>query len=172
MTNEFYSDEIVVDTSTAPGHQEMEVPVAELTAAELSAAELYVAQPEPVDYPKDTLVAFQAGLLFVTTGQDACNLGAELDQIALTPALAWRIAAVLRATLEQADMHERSATVHAWNADEAAHMPHGLISLNEHFVQVGIEPLGAGARITVGWNYVPGLIVSLEGAADWAQGVR
>lgn len=184
MMNEIGLGHGFAEMPTPPGHSGAEVPagespVAELPVDELTMEELAMAAPspepapQPVELPADTLVAFQAGLIFVTTGQVACNeLGADLDQIALTPAMAWRIAAVLRETLQQPELQGRSAVVEAWNAEEAASMPAGRIALNELCVQISIEPLGAGARVTVGWHYVAGLIVSLEGAADWARGVR
>ncbi len=125
---------------------------------------------QTVAYPADALVAVQAGLIFVTTGQMACHqLGAELDQVALTPTVAWRIAEALRETLQHADMHERQLFIGVWSASEIAAMPHGIIALDERFVQVGIEPIGAGARVTVAWDFVPGLIVSLENAVQWSQ---
>ncbi len=121
-------------------------------------------------YPADAIVSVQAGLIFVTTGQMACHeLGADLDQVALTPAVAWRIAQALRESLQHSGMHERRVSIGVWSASEVAAMPHGMISVDDRFVKVGIEPLGAGARVAVAWDYVPGLIVSLENAVQWSQ---
>lgn len=125
---------------------------------------------QTASFPADALVAVQAGLIFVTTGQMACyELSADLDQVALTPAVAWRIASALRDALQHSSIEERKISVGVWDASEKVAMPHGRIQLNDRLIQIGIEPLGAGARVTVGWDYVPGLIVSLENACQWAQ---
>lgn len=158
MTNDFPSD-------AAPGAANEDA-----HGAYQPAAAQREAQQHAVAYPADALVAVQAGLIFVTTGQMACSqLGAALDQVALTSTVAWRIAAALREALQHSGMHERRVSVGVWSASEAASMPHGKIVVDDRFVQIGIEPLGAGARVTVAWEYVPGLIVSLENAVQWSQ---
>ncbi|QDV06222.1 hypothetical protein Poly30_17290 [Planctomycetes bacterium Poly30] len=118
--------------------------------------------------PSDAPVSVYSGLVFATTGQMACyELNAPLDQVALTPAVALRIAAVLRETLQYGDLRERDHAVQVWSASEAAAMPHGRVLVSESCIQFGIEPLGAGALVTVQWAYVPGLILALENAANW-----
>ena len=121
----------------------------------------------------DALVTVYGGLVFATTGQMACyELNAPLDQVALTPAVALRIASILRETLNHGDIRERDLAVQVWSASEAAAMPHGRVVVAESHICFGIEPLGAGALVTVQWAYVPGLIVSLENAADWLLAQR
>ena len=118
--------------------------------------------------PADAPVTVYGGLVFATTGQMACyELNAPLDQVALTPAVALRIATILRETLLYGDTRERDMAVQVWSASEAAAMPHGRVLVHEPCVQFGIEPIGAGALVTVQWAYVPGLIVALENAANW-----
>ncbi|MEM8712909.1 MAG: hypothetical protein AAGG01_18310 [Planctomycetota bacterium] len=119
------------------------------------------------DYPVDAIVTVYGGLVFVTTGGFACTeLGVAAEQLAVTPAVALRIAAVLRDTLQHGDLRQRGLTVEVWSASEITHMPHGRVWIDEQAIHFTIEPLGAGAQITVGWLHVPGLILSLETAAQ------
>ena len=107
-----------------------------------------------------------AQLVFVTTGQAACDEFDEFPvQVALTPVVACRVAEALRVTLEHSDLQTRAAIVAQWQADENPHLPHGRLVIDGKAVHIGIEPLGAGALITVGWAYVPALILQLEAAA-------
>ena len=111
------------------------------------------AASEAPAYPADALVAVQAGLIFVTTGPWACTeLGADLDQVTLTPSVAWRITQALRECLQHPGLGERRIAIDVWSASEAVAMPHGQILLTDRFLQIGIEPIGAGARVTVGWE--------------------
>ncbi len=116
----------------------------------------------------DAIVSVYGGLIFATTGQMACyELNATAEQVALTPAVALRIAGVLREALAFGDLEKRQLALQVWTASEMAAMPHGRVLFEEAGVQFGIEPLGAGALVTVQWAYVPGLIASLENAASW-----
>lgn len=167
MTDEFHSeawDEVTIPTAGHQGAPPARVdPATQHSTAALAPAQL----------PTDALVSFQAGLVFATTGQVACNeLGAELNQVALTPAVAWRIAAALREMLEYGGIEARRGILSLWHTHEVQAIPHGRILLDERAVQVGIEPLGAGVFVTVGWAFVPGFILALEGACGWAQSVR
>ena len=81
------------------------------------------AAPEAPAYPADALVAVQAGLIFVTTGPWACTeLGADLDQVTLTPSVAWRITQALRECLQHPGLGERRIAIDVWNASEAVAM--------------------------------------------------
>lgn len=123
------------------------------------------------EYPIDAIVTVYGGLVFVTTGGFACTeLDVAAEQLALTPAVAQRIAAVLRETLQHPDLRQRGLTVEVWSASEVSHMPHGRVWIDEQAIHFTIEPLGAGAHITVGWHHVPGLIVSLETCAHQLLG--
>lgn len=107
-----------------------------------------------------------AQLIFVTTGEAACGEFNEFPvQVALTAVVARRIAEVLRVTLQHPDLETRQAIATQWQADEQPHVPHGRLLVSADAVRIGIEPLGAGALITVGWHYVPGFILQLEAAA-------
>lgn len=157
MTNEF-------STSNA----EATMPSAEVDLAAPALAAPALAAP-PVDAP----VTVYGGLVFATTGPMACHeLNAALDQVALTPSVALRIATVLRETLDVAEIREREHAVEVWMASEAAAMPRGRVIVSDVGIQFGIEPLGAGALVTVQWVFVPGLIASLENAADWLLSQR
>lgn len=118
--------------------------------------------PAPA-YPVDALVSTMGGVVFVTTGQLACDrFGAAANQVALTPLVARRIAEILRATLGTPDLEERRALCAAWQEEENPHIPHGRVLLDQEAVHLGIEPLGAGFLVTVAWEHVPGLILQLE----------
>lgn len=117
-------------------------------------------------YPVDALVTTLAGVVFVTTGQHACDsLGEFPAQVALTPLVARRIAQALRDVLPYPGLEERLSVVAAWQAEELPHVPHGRLELDFLAVRFGIEPLGAGTLVAVRWEHVPGLILQLEAAA-------
>lgn len=141
--------------------------------ATMPSAEVDLAAPALDALPVDAPVTVYGGLVFATTGPMACHeLNAALDQVALTPSVALRIATALRETLDVAEIREREHAVEVWMASEAAAMPRGRVIVSDVGIQFGIEPLGAGALVTVQWVFVPGLIASLENAADWLLSQR
>ena len=122
----------------------------------------------PVVPVADALVNVYSGLIFATTGELASHeLNITPEQVALTPAVALRIAGVLREVLELEEHSEREAALGIWSSHEVALMPYGRVIMDESAVHFGIEPLGAGALVTVQWDHVPGLVASLVNAADW-----
>lgn len=129
------------------------------------AAQAAAASSAAAELPTDAIVSTMAHLVFVTTGQAACDEFGEFPvQVALTSVVARRIAEVLRVTLEHPDLESRQAIATQWQADEQPHLPHGRLLVGAKAVGIGIEPLGAGALITIGWNYVPAFILQLEAA--------
>ena len=115
--------------------------------------------------PVDAVVSTMAQLIFVTTGQVACDEFDEFPtQVAFTPRVARRVAEVLRFTLQYPDLVTRQAIVAQWQAEEDPHVPHGRLLMDESAIRFGIEPIGAGALIVVGWAHVPALIYQLEAA--------
>lgn len=124
-------------------------------------------QAPPVALPVDAVVSTMARLVFVTTGQAACHaLGEFPSQVALTPVVAFRIAEVLRAIAQHSDLQMRAAIVAEWQADEMLHVPHGRVLVEQYAVRFGIEPIGAGALVSVLWEHVPAVIRHLEDYAD------
>jgi hypothetical protein len=108
-------------------------------------------------------VSSTGNLVFLTTGQQACDvLGESPSQLALTPVVALRIAEVLRVILQYPDLATRAAIVEEWQDGERPHVPHGCLAMDPMAVRVGIEPLGAGVLVAVMWEHVPALIVHLE----------
>lgn len=124
------------------------------------------APPAPPTYPVDAPVATMAGVVFVTTGQMACDaIGATPCQVALTPLVARRIAELLRACLVERSLEGRQQQCADWQAEEDRHVPSGRVVMDQLAAHIGIEPLGAGTLVSVQWEHVPGLILQLESAA-------
>jgi len=120
------------------------------------------ADPSPA-LTTDAVVVAAANLVYVTTGTQACaHLREYATQVALTPVVAYRIAEILKVSLQYADLPTRQSLVEAWGAGEATQVPHGSVQIDMQCVRFGIEPLGAGARVTVLWQHVPALILCLE----------
>ena len=119
----------------------------------------------PLSYPVDALVSTMTGVVFVTTGQLACEaLGTSLCQVAFTTRVARGIAALLRESLQESSLDGRQQLCAAWQAEEDTRVPSGRVLMDQRAVHLGIEPLGAGTLVTVMWEHVPALILQLESA--------
>ncbi|MEM9801978.1 MAG: hypothetical protein AAGA20_16750 [Planctomycetota bacterium] len=111
----------------------------------------------------DAAVGIAAKLVYVTTGPQASRrMGEDVMQVALTPVVAARIAEILKVVLQYADLIQRQEIVAAWSAGEATQFPQGRVEVDLLCVRIGIEPLGAGARVVVLWEHVPALVLQLE----------
>ena len=116
-----------------------------------------------VDLEVDALVSTVANLIVVTTGVAAIDtLGAALEQVTLTPLVAERIAGALREALVLSDPLHRAELIARWQEAERSNVPFGRIVVDESAVHLGIEPIGAGALVSVLWRHVPALIWQLE----------
>ncbi|MEM9380290.1 MAG: hypothetical protein AAGB93_10115 [Planctomycetota bacterium] len=118
----------------------------------------------------DAAVGVAASLVYVTTGPKACEvLGETPTQVAMTSVIAGRIAEILKVSLQYPDLETRQSLVEAWMAGERAQVPYACVELDMGCVRIGIEPLGAGARVAILWEHVPALILCLE---HYARAIR
>lgn len=123
--------------------------------------------------PDDAIVSVMGGLVFVTTGQQACEqLGEYPTQVALTPVVAARISEVLKVILQYPDLPTRESIVAEWNQGEAGLVPHGRVLIDMTAVRFGIEPLGAGALVAVLWEAVPPLVITIDRAVRGMQAAK
>ena len=121
-----------------------------------------IAPPGP---PIDAPVSTMSGVVFVTTGQIACEtLGASPSQVAFTARVARSIALLLRTSLQERSLDGRLRLCAAWQAEEDGRVPSGRVIMDDRAVHLGIEPLGAGTLVTVMWEHVPALVLQLESA--------
>ncbi len=119
----------------------------------------------PPSYPVDAPVSTMSGVVFVTTGQIACEtLGTSPCQVAFTTRVARSIAVLLRTSLQEPGLDGRQQLCAVWQAEEDARVPSGRVIMDQRAVHLGIEPLGAGTLVTVMWEHVPALILQLESA--------
>lgn len=119
----------------------------------------------PPSYPVDAPVSTMSGVVFVTTGQTACEtLGTSPCQVAFTARVARSIAALLRTSLQEPSLDGRQQLCAVWQAEEDARVPSGRVIMDQRAVHLGIEPLGAGTLVTVMWEHVPALVLQLESA--------
>ena len=124
-----------------------------------------LAPAAPPSHPVDALVSTMSGVVFVTTGQTACEtLGASPSQVAFTARVARSIAVLLRTSLEERSLDGRQQLRAVWQAEEDERVPSGRVTMDLRAVHLGIEPLGAGTLVTVMWEHVPALILQLESA--------
>ena len=120
------------------------------------------AEPSPA-VTTDAVVVVAANLVYVSTGVQArSQLGETQTQVALTSVVAHRIAEILKVSLQYPDLATRQSLIEAWSSGEARQVPHGSVEIDMECVRIGIEPLGAGARVAILWQHVPALILCLE----------
>ncbi len=121
-----------------------------------------LAEAAPPRVATDALIGETAGLVFLTTGAAACEALDEVPvQVALTPMLAFRLSEILKAALQYPDHETRGALIEEWSAGERVSVPFAALDVDDRSVRVGIEPLGAGSRVAVLWEHVPGLTLQL-----------
>ena len=124
-----------------------------------------LAPAAPPSYPVDAPVSTMSGVVFVTTGQIACEtLGMSPCQVAFTARVARSIAVLLRTSLQEPSLDGRQQLCAAWQAEEDARVPSGRVIMDQRAVHLGIEPLGAGTLVTVMWEHVPALVLQFESA--------
>lgn len=125
-----------------------------------------LAQAAPQQVITDALIGQTGGVVFLTTGAAACEALDEAPvQVALTPMIAFRLAEILKVTLQYSDRETRAKLVEEWSASERVAVPYAVLEVDDAGVRVGIEPLGAGSTVAVLWEHVPGLTLQLSDAA-------
>jgi len=114
----------------------------------------------------DAVIGETGGLVFLTTGSVACGALDEMPvQVALTPVIAHRLSEILKVALQYSDHETRRELIAEWSSRELVAVPHAVLEVDDRSVRIGIEPLGAGSRVAVLWEHVPGLTFYLAEAA-------
>jgi hypothetical protein len=125
-----------------------------------------LADASPQRVATDALIGETGGLVFLTTGSAACGVLDEMPvQVALTPMLAFRLSEILKVALQYPDRETRQELIDKWSTGERVAVPYAALDVDERSIRVGIEPLGAGSRVAVLWEHVPGLTLQLAAAA-------